>query len=146
VHNNDEGIHREYLRRFIANSQDGSLLVKGMYKLVDDPRVTPFGRFIRRTSIDELPQMINVLRGEMSLVGPRPPIPYEVENYQEWHRLRLEVKPGLTGLWQVYGRSVLPFNESVFLDLCYVFGRNLALDINLILRTFPIVLFGRGAY
>jgi exopolysaccharide biosynthesis polyprenyl glycosylphosphotransferase len=116
------------------------------FKLKADPRRTRVGRFIRRTSLDELPQFYNVLRGEMSLVGPRPAIPSEVEKYEEWHRKRLLVKPGLTGLWQVMGRSELPFEEMVMLDVFYIENWSLPMDLKILLRTIPSVLSGRGAY
>ncbi len=117
-----------------------------LFKIRDDPRCTRVGRFIRRTSLDEWPQFINVLRGEMSLVGPRPGLPSEVAQYQEWHRKRLEVQPGLTGLWQVRGRSDLTFDEMVMLDIYYGENWSLGLDIQILLRTVPQVLFGDGAY
>lgn len=114
------------------------------YKLVDDPRVTRVGRFIRRTSIDELPQFINVLFGEMTLVGPRPPLAYEVEEYgpREW--IRLSGKPGLTGTWQVYGRSRVPFEKMVEMDIKYLEQQSLLEDLKLIALTLPVMLKGRG--
>ena len=119
----------------------------GVYKLTNDPRVTRVGRFLRRTSLDELPQFINVLKGEMSLVGPRPPIPYEVDAYQTWHRGRiLEAKPGITGLWQVNGRSRLAFDDMVRLDLRYARSWCLWLDIKILLQTPKAVVLGEGAY
>src|SRR5690606_7629255 len=117
-----------------------------LFKLKDDPRRTRVGRFLRRTSLDELPQFINVLLGEMSVVGPRPPVPSEVAAYEDWHYERLMVTPGLTGLWQVNGRSNLTFDEMVKLDLYYAEHWSPWLDIKLILRTIPAVLLGRGAY
>jgi len=111
-----------------------------------DPRVTRVGRWIRRLSIDELPQLLNVLRGDMSLVGPRPPLPSEVDSYQPWHRRRLDVAPGMTGLWQVSGRSKLTFDEMVMLDLYYAENWSLMLDLRILLRTVPTVLLGTGAY
>ena len=117
-----------------------------LFKLRDDPRVTRVGRFLRRTSLDELPQFFNVLKGEMSVVGPRPPVPEEVAEYQDWHLQRLLVTPGLTGLWQVNGRSDLTFDEMVRLDLYYVENWSPWLDLKVILRTVPVVLTGRGAY
>jgi exopolysaccharide biosynthesis polyprenyl glycosylphosphotransferase len=116
------------------------------FKLKADPRRTRTGRFIRRTSLDELPQFYNVLRGEMSLVGPRPAIPSEVAQYEDWHRKRMLVKPGLTGLWQVMGRSELPFEEMVMLDIFYIENWSLPMDLTILLRTVPSVLSGRGAY
>jgi len=117
-----------------------------LFKIKDDPRLTRFGRFLRQTSLDELPQLINVLRGEMSLVGPRPGLPQEVAQYQPWHRQRLEVSPGMTGLWQVSGRSGLSFDEMCLLDIYYIENWSLGLDLIIMLRTIPHVLFGSGAY
>lgn len=123
------------------NEADGPI-----FKIRDDPRLTRVGRFLRRLSLDELPQLVNVLRGEMSLVGPRPPIPAEVEKYQEWHKKRLEAPPGMTGLWQVSGRSRLPFDEMVLLDIYYIENWSLWLDFKILMRTIPKVLLGEGAY
>jgi exopolysaccharide biosynthesis polyprenyl glycosylphosphotransferase len=117
-----------------------------LFKVRDDPRRTRVGRFLRRYSLDELPQLINVLKGDMSLVGPRPNLPEEVTAYQEWHKKRLSVSPGITGLWQVSGRSDLTFDEMVLLDIYYVENWNLFLDISILLRSIPAVLWGRGAY
>lgn len=124
-----------------ANEADGPI-----FKMRQDPRITPFGRFIRRFSIDEFPQLINVLRGEMSLVGPRPPLPIETEEYDGYHWRRLEVPPGMTGLWQVSGRSELSFDEMVRLDLFYIENWSVGFDISLLARTIPAVLTARGAY
>ena len=123
------------------NEADGPL-----FKIKDDPRSTRVGRFIRKTSLDELPQLINVLRGEMSLVGPRPPLASEVAEYQIWQRKRLEVKPGMTGLWQVSGRSDLTFDEMCLLDIYYIENWSLWLDVRIILRTIPLIFLRRGAY
>lgn len=117
-----------------------------LLKVPDDPRVTKIGRFLRRTSIDELPQILNVLRGEMSWVGPRPNTPDEVEQYEPWQRKRLGVLPGITGLWQVSGRSDVPFDEMVLLDIFYIENWSLDLDIRILLQTIPYVIFGFGAY
>ena len=117
-----------------------------IFKMREDPRITRVGRVIRRYSIDELPQLFNVLRGDMSLVGPRPPMPTEVNAYAEWHRRRLDIAPGLTGLWQVSGRSDLTFDEMVMLDLFYAENWSLFLDLKILLRTVPTVLRGTGAY
>ena len=117
-----------------------------IFKIRHDPRCTRVGRFLRRTSLDELPQLCNVLRGEMSLVGPRPPLPTEVEHYEEWHKKRLDISPGMTGLWQVSGRSELTFDEMVLLDIYYIENWSAALDTEIFLRTIPKVIFGDGAY
>jgi len=116
------------------------------FKLHDDPRVTRVGRILRKTSLDELPQLLHALSGEMSLVGPRPPFPEEVEHYEPWMRRRLETRPGLTCLWQIRGRSDLPFDEWMRLDVEYVERCSLALDLKILLLTIPAVLSGRGAY
>jgi lipopolysaccharide/colanic/teichoic acid biosynthesis glycosyltransferase len=123
------------------NEADGPL-----FKIKDDPRLTRVGRFIRKASLDELPQLINVLRGEMSMVGPRPPLASEVTEYESWQRKRLEVKPGMTGLWQVSGRSDLTFDEMCLLDIYYIENWSLWLDMRMILRTIPLFFLGKGAY
>lgn len=125
----------------LSKYKDDTLL-----KIPHDPRMTRVGRFLRRMSIDELPQLINVLRGEMSLVGPRPNIPDEVAQYDAWQRKRLNVLPGMTGLWQVSGRSDVPFDEMCLLDIFYIENWSLSLDIRILLQTIPLVLFGNGAY
>jgi exopolysaccharide biosynthesis polyprenyl glycosylphosphotransferase len=143
----DSELHREYQRAFIAGRAEANLdnEKKPTYKLLADPRITRVGRFLRKTSLDEVPQLLNVLLGDMSLVGPRPPIPYEVEAYELWHRKRLDMKPGLTGLWQVSGRNRLPFEEMVRLDLFYIENWSLLLDLKIILRT-GFVMLGREGY
>ncbi len=123
------------------NEADGPL-----FKIRDDPRATRVGRFLRRWSLDELPQLWNVLRGDMSLVGPRPPLPREVDRYEEWHFDRLEVRPGITGLWQSSGRSSLTFDDYVRLDLFYIENWSLAYDLFILLKTFPAMWSGRGSY
>jgi lipopolysaccharide/colanic/teichoic acid biosynthesis glycosyltransferase len=147
---NDPSIHREYVKRFIAGELDSAQSDRGqnvVYKIQKDPRVTRVGKFLRRTSLDELPQLINVLKGEMSLVGPRPPIPYEIDSYQPWHWGRVvEVKPGITGLWQVDGRSRTTFDDMVRLDLRYARMWSLWLDLKILLQTPRAVFFGGGAY
>jgi exopolysaccharide biosynthesis polyprenyl glycosylphosphotransferase len=130
---------KELLRNL--NEADGPL-----FKIKEDPRVTRLGRLLRRLSLDELPQFYNVLRGDMSLIGPRPPLPEEVVQYQPWHMRRLEIAPGITGLWQVSGRSELPFDEMALLDIYYIEQWTPALDVKILLRTIPTVLFGDGAY
>lgn len=117
-----------------------------LFKMRDDPRITPVGKFLRRTSLDEFPQIINVVRGEMSLVGPRPPLPSEVALYEEWQKGRLAIKPGMTGLWQVRGRSNLSFDEGVLMDLYYIENWSLRLYFLILFSTLPAVLFNRGAY
>ena len=147
--NNDSSQHKEYVRQLIAgqaakNPANGS--AEGVFKLTNDPRITTVGGFLRRTSLDELPQFINVLRGEMSLVGPRPPVPYEVEAYATWHRRRLlEAKPGITGLWQVEGRSRVGFDDMVRLDLRYARQSSPWLDVKILLQTPKAVIAGNGA-
>jgi lipopolysaccharide/colanic/teichoic acid biosynthesis glycosyltransferase len=147
---NDCKIHREYVQQLISGKlkpQGANGDARRVYKLTKDPRVTTVGSFLRRTSLDELPQLYNVLRGEMSLVGPRPAIPYEVEAYELWHRRRvLEAKPGITGLWQVNGRSRVGFDEMVRMDVRYALRRSLWLDLKILLRTPRAVLMGEGAY
>jgi exopolysaccharide biosynthesis polyprenyl glycosylphosphotransferase len=142
----DASIHREYQRAFIAGHVEANLGddQKPTYKLQSDGRITRVGRWLRRTSLDEVPQLLNVLMGDMSIVGPRPPIPYEVEAYELWHRKRLDMKPGLTGLWQVSGRNRLPFEEMVRLDLFYIENWSLLLDLKIILRTGFVMLGGEG--
>jgi len=142
----DAAIHKEYVSRFISQGQAASHTAT-VYKITDDPRVTKIGRVLRKTSLDELPQFWNVLCGQMSLVGPRPPLPYEIESYATWHRRRiLEIKPGMTGLWQVTGRSRTTFNEMVRLDLRYVQQWSIWLDFKILLQTPKAVVMGEGAY
>jgi len=143
----DSELHREYQRAFIAGRAEANLGNdnKPTYKLLADPRITRIGKILRRTSLDEVPQLLNVVSGDMSLVGPRPPIPYEVEAYELWHRKRLDMKPGLTGLWQVSGRNRLPFEEMVRLDLFYIENWSLLLDLKIILRTGFVMLGGEGS-
>ncbi len=146
----DPSIHQEYVSHFIAGKADAKSIQTAestVYKLTKDPRITLLGRFLRKSSLDELPQFWNVLGGEMSLVGPRPPIPYELKSYEIWHRRRvLEAKPGLTGLWQVTGRSKTRFDDMVRLDLRYARSRSLWVDIKILLRTPMAVLLGIGGY
>ena len=136
-----EGAEEELERLRALNEADGPI-----FKLRDDPRCTRVGRILRRLSLDELPQLYNVLRGEMSLVGPRPPLPSEVAQYKEWHKKRLAVSPGMTGLWQVSGRSQLSFDEMVLLDLYYIENWSPLMDLRILLRTIPKVILGDGAY
>jgi lipopolysaccharide/colanic/teichoic acid biosynthesis glycosyltransferase len=147
--NNDSSQHKEYVQKLIAGratKQATGRNGEGIFKLTNDPRITPVGNFLRRTSLDELPQFINVLRGEMSLVGPRPPVPYEVEAYATWHRRRLlEAKPGITGLWQVHGRSRVGFDDMVRLDLRYARDCSPWLDLKILIQTPKAVIAGSGA-
>jgi exopolysaccharide biosynthesis polyprenyl glycosylphosphotransferase len=144
----DDAEHREFQRRYIAGEPDSNLgdAERPAYKLRADERVTRLGRILRRTSLDELPQLFNVVRGDMSVVGPRPPIPYEVERYELWHRKRLDMKPGITGLWQVSGRNRLPFDEMVRMDLYYIENWSLLVDLKIILQTLPVMWRGDDAY
>ena len=148
--NNDASKHQEYVKQLIAGQADrkgGDGASEGVFKLTDDPRITEIGKFLRRTSLDELPQFFNVLIGEMSLVGPRPPISYEVEAYDLWHRRRLlEAKPGITGLWQVNGRCRVEFDEMVRLDLQYAKTWSPWLDVKILARTPKAMVVGEGAY
>lgn len=145
----DDRIHRDHVKGLIGSEdtlQDRSDASGAWFKIQGDPRVTWVGRFIRRTSIDELPQLFNVLRGDMSLVGPRPPLPYEAENYRSWHLRRvLDIRPGMTGLWQVDGRGRLSFDDMVRMDLSYVRGCSLRLDLRILAKTAPVVLSCEGA-
>jgi lipopolysaccharide/colanic/teichoic acid biosynthesis glycosyltransferase len=141
-HHSDPSVHLAYYRDLVRGE---ARPVRGLYKLVDDARVTGIGRILRRLSLDELPQLINILRGDMSLVGPRPPIPYEADLYTARDWARLSVMPGLTGLWQVSGRGTLTFQEMVDLDLQYIERWSLWLDWRILLRTPLVVLTGKGA-
>ena len=145
VEGNDE-VHKNFVIKLIKGEigqkgTDGQTL-----KITDDPRVTPLGKFLRRFSLDELPQLINVLKGEMSLVGPRPCLPYEFEHYQEWHKKRVSVRPGITGVWQVAGRSEVAFEDMILLDLYYVYNRSLLLDFQVLMETVNAVLRQKGAF
>lgn len=136
----DDTIHRDYLRYLIENS--GSVVAE---RLPDDPRITRVGRWLRKSSLDELPQLWNVVRGDMSMVGPRPPLPYEVEFYRPWQMGRLAVRPGLTGYWQVLGRGQVTFDDMCRMDLRYIERRSLALDLWILIRTPLVVASRRGA-
>ena len=147
--NCDAHIHQQYVHQFIAGQVDldSDVSKKPVYKIQEDPRVTTVGKFLRKTSLDELPQFWNVLRGEMSLVGPRPPIAYEYQAYEVWHRRRvLEIKPGITGLWQVQGRSRTRFDDMVRLDLKYARVWSVWLDLKILAQTPVAVIQGEGAH
>jgi lipopolysaccharide/colanic/teichoic acid biosynthesis glycosyltransferase len=143
----DDSIHQQYMAQFIQSSRSTDTGTNVPFKIVNDRRVTRIGRFLRRSSLDELPQFWNVLKGDMSLVGPRPPIPYEVARYKRWHRRRvLEAKPGITGLWQVAGRSRTTFDEMVRMDLRYAKNHSVLTDLAILLATPRAVISGKGAH
>jgi exopolysaccharide biosynthesis polyprenyl glycosylphosphotransferase len=144
---NDDSRHRRYVASLVRCGNAAGVDSSGrrIYKIVDDPRVTIVGGLLRRMSLDELPQLINVLKGEMSLVGPRPPLPFEYDLYEDWQKERLSVTPGMTGLWQVSGRSFLSFEDMVLLDLYYASNWTFLLDLRTVWRTIPEVLYARGA-
>lgn len=145
VVNNDSTSHEQFVKAFInGGSTDGAGEEDLAFKIADDPRVTRIGRFIRKYSFDEIPQFFNVLLGDMSLVGPRPPLAYEVDNYDEWHMARLAVPPGITGMWQVEGRSRVTFDEMILQDLMYAKNMGMLVDISLCLRTVPAALLAYG--
>jgi lipopolysaccharide/colanic/teichoic acid biosynthesis glycosyltransferase len=137
--NNDQQQHKDYMKKFISGKLDEvnhGTSDDPYYKMKDDPRITRVGRFLRKTGLDEIPQLINVFKGEMSIIGPRPPIPYEVREYQNWHYRRLfDIKPGITGLWQISGRNRTTFNEMVRLDLTYIANWSLLFDFKILLKT-----------
>lgn len=144
--NNDDGVHRKYMEVFITHQAVGNQANgRQHFKLRGDPRITRVGRILRKTSLDELPQLLNVIRGEMSLVGPRPALPYEIDHYQPWQLDRLSALPGITGYWQVYGRSRVTFDEMVQMDIDYTRRASIWLDLRLLLLTLPAVLSGIGA-
>jgi lipopolysaccharide/colanic/teichoic acid biosynthesis glycosyltransferase len=145
IQNADQSMHRAYIKAFIEGNVERAEEDGGKFKLTNDPRVTRLGEILRKTSLDELPQLINILKGEMSLVGPRPVPTYEVAQYQEWHRERLAALPGITGYWQVYGRCQVSFEEMVEMDIEYIRNQSLWLDLSLLWLTVPAVLSGRGA-
>lgn len=148
--NADPSLHQAYIKAYINNNQHELDSIQGndtkIRKLIADPRITGLGKILRKTSIDELPQLWNVLRGEMSLVGPRPAIPYEVELYQPWHLRRLLTKPGMTGLWQVMGRCLRDFDESILLDIEYIEKQSFWFDLKILLKTPIVVLTCKGAH
>jgi lipopolysaccharide/colanic/teichoic acid biosynthesis glycosyltransferase len=135
----DKGEHEAHVKRLIREGEPMEKLDAG-----DDPRIIPGGRFLRRTCLDELPQLVNVLRGEMSLIGPRPEIPYATDAYRRWHRLRFTTVPGMTGLWQVNRRTAQTFDEMARLDISYGEERSNLLDLFILVSTLPIVFFGRN--
>jgi lipopolysaccharide/colanic/teichoic acid biosynthesis glycosyltransferase len=142
---NDDRVHRAYVTAMLTGHGAPTGAPAGIYKLTSDPRITPLGKLLRKSSLDELPQLLNVLRGHMSLVGPRPVLPWEAELFQPRHRIRFIVRPGITGLWQVNGRSTLSMRQALDLDLEYVMCRTLSLDLLTLIRTLPAVLRGHEA-
>jgi lipopolysaccharide/colanic/teichoic acid biosynthesis glycosyltransferase len=143
--NCDDRLHREYVQKLLTTPADSLRSPGGLYKLVDDPRITRLGRWLRRSSLDELPQLINVLRGEMSLVGPRPALPWEAAMYDPRYATRFDVRPGITGLWQISGRNRLTATQALDLDVEYVERRSFRLDLAILCRTIPTVLSRDGA-
>lgn len=141
VISSDEEPHKKFVKVYI-NGNNG----ENKFKLTEDSRVTSWGKLLRKTSIDEFPQFFNVLKGDLSLVGPRPPLEYEVRHYSKWHKERLSVRQGISGLWQVFGRARLPFDKSCFLDIFYAENRSLCLDLHLLSQTPHTIVFGKGAY
>jgi len=141
---NDDRMHRAYVTGMLSAEQEAPARSRALFKLADDPRITPLGAWLRRTSLDELPQLVNVLRGDMSLVGPRPMLPWEAQLLAAPYRLRFMVKPGITGLWQVSGRSRLPMRRALELDVEYARRRSVVLDLTILARTVP-ALFRGGA-
>ena len=138
--------HKDYVKKLINGQIREDSGKGGVFKIAEDQRVTSVGKLLRKFSLDELPQLINVLKGEMSLVGPRPCLPYEYEMYKDWHKKRLSVRPGITGVWQVAGRSAVAFEDMVLLDLYYIYNRSLSLDANILYETVFAVIEKRGAY
>jgi lipopolysaccharide/colanic/teichoic acid biosynthesis glycosyltransferase len=143
--NNDDAIHRAYVTAMLSGEATPADAQRGIYKLTRDPRVTSVGAFLRQSSLDELPQLFNVLRGDMSLVGPRPALPYEAELFEDRYRTRFMAKPGITGLWQVSGRSTMPMRQALELDVYYVRCRTIGLDLITLVKTIPAVLRARDA-
>jgi lipopolysaccharide/colanic/teichoic acid biosynthesis glycosyltransferase len=143
--NSSDTAHREYVQKLLTENETAVLSADGLFKLANDPRVTRVGAFLRRTSLDELPQLVNVLRGEMSLVGPRPALAWEAELFGAPHTQRFMAPPGLTGLWQTSGRNKLTMRQGLDLDLKYVERRSLALDLGILVKTIWVVLLGRDA-
>lgn len=144
-HNSDPSVHQNYIVDFVEGRVKPSKNNNAQYKLFNDSRITHIGRILRNTSLDEFPQLLNIFYGEMSLVGPRPDVPYAVRHYKKWHHERLTALPGLTGLWQTKGRSKVTFDEMVQMDIEYIHNQSILLDIKILILTIPAVLMGRGA-
>jgi lipopolysaccharide/colanic/teichoic acid biosynthesis glycosyltransferase len=145
VQNADPSLHQQHVQAFVQGRTNGADNSRAKFKLNNDPRVTRVGRFLRKTSLDELPQLFNVIKGQVSLVGPRPVPTYEVAHYEPWHRERLAAWPGITGLWQINGRCALSFDEMIKLDIDYIHRQSFWLDLKIMALTIPAVLSGRGA-
>ncbi len=145
--NNDDSEYKAYLKQYILNNAPYKVTPNGekIYKVVDDPRITRIGAILRKTNFDELPQLFNLIKGEMSFIGPRPDLPYSVDMYTDWHRKRLEIKPGITGLWQVCHRKGLSFDDMVRLDLEYIRRQSFFFDTRIILKTIRTILIGDGS-
>jgi len=139
-------VHKNYVTKLIKGEIRGEGDEGQAFKITDDPRITFVGKLLRKFSLDELPQLINVLKGDMSLVGPRPCLPYEFEVYKDWHKKRLSIRPGISGLWQIAGRSAVTFEDMVMLDLYYIYNRSVLMDMNVLYETFFAVVSKRGAY
>jgi len=142
----DDDVHKDYVPKLIKGEIRDEGKEDQVFKLTDDTRVTFIGKLLRKFSLDELPQLINVLKGDMSLVGPRPCLPYEFEIYKDWHKKRLNIRPGISGVWQIAGRSAVTFEDMVLLDLYYIYNRSLLMDMNILYETFFAVVEKRGAY
>ncbi len=142
----DQSEHEAFLKAFVNGDMQGQSKGGEVYKPIKDDQITPVGRILRKTSLDELPQLINVIRGEMSFVGPRPNVPAEVEAYKDWHRRRLDVLPGITGLAQINGRSSIDFDQIARYDLEYVEKESLLMDLRILFGTIPSVIWGKGAH
>ena len=145
-HDSDTGGHQTFMRAFVSGEIDEKRTSRGVYKPFSDRQLTRVGRILRKTSLDELPQLINVFKGEMSLVGPRPNVPWEVDEYRGWHKERLEVLPGITGLAQINGRSSVTFDRIARYDIEYIENRSMRLDLHILWQTVISVLAGRGAH
>lgn len=145
---NDDTEHQEFVKNvwFQTKNRFDNIEKEKIYRMTNDPRVFKFGKFIRKNSLDELPQLFNVIKGDMSLVGPRPCMPFEWEMYEEWHKNRINILPGCTGLWQALGRATVSFEEMVIIDLYYISNMTLLLDLKIIINTVPVILFGKGGY
>jgi len=145
ISNADQSLHKAYIHAYVSGCAEPLPTSPSLYKLTGDPRITRVGRILRKTSLDELPQLLNVLKGEMSIVGPRPVPTYEFEGYKDWHKARFAAMPGMTGLWQVKGRCQVPFEEQIQMDIEYVHHQSLWLDLKIMFWTIPAVVSARGA-